>query len=376
MTFRNHPNSQELDKVKKMLILGPDLNIAGGVANYYRTLNFTDQKNISYFIVNTVNKQNSVQVIFRLIGKYISFICKLIFDGYKIILLNPSLDEGKSFHREMIYIIISRLFNKKTVVFFRGWYEPYEEKIKHSKLKTFLFKISYAKVENYIVLGKIFKEKLLQLGVKPTARFFIETTVADSGFLSSLDLKQKHDSYDDKILFLFLSRIEIAKGIIIALDAFKEFTKKNPQRNCSFAIAGDGPDLELVKKHVITNNITGIEFLGHVNTTSKGKILLDFHVLIFPSFTEGLPNSILEAMLYGMPIITRNTGGISEVVLQDVNGFITESFDPLIFTAFFERISFEKELYVAMSEKNHAIAVDNYTSEKVKERMITLFKNL
>ena len=62
--------------------------------------------------------------------------------------------------------------------------------------------------------------------------------------------------------------------------------------------------------------IDNIEFLGHVNAETKKKALFQSHIMIFPTFTEGLPNVILEGMLYGMPIISRATGGIPEVVRQ------------------------------------------------------------
>jgi glycosyltransferase involved in cell wall biosynthesis len=96
--------------------------------------------------------------------------------------------------------------------------------------------------------------------------------------------------------------------------------------------------------------------------------------MIFPSFTEGLPNSILEGMLYGMPIISRATGGIPEIVKNNINGYLTESYDPLIFADFLFNLASDCSLFKTISETNHQIALQQFTSEKVKERILKIFE--
>ena len=96
--------------------------------------------------------------------------------------------------------------------------------------------------------------------------------------------------------------------------------------------------------------------------------------MLFPSYTEGLPNTILEGMLYGMPVISRAIGGIPEVIQQNVNGFITDSYDPLVFTEFLINIASNNTLYKNISETNHQLALKKFTSEKVKDRIINILE--
>ena len=77
-------------------------------------------------------------------------------------------------------------------------------------------------------------------------------------------------------------------------------------------------------------------------------------------------------MLYGMPIISRATGGIPEVIKQGINGYLTESYDPLIFTEFLSNLASDNTLYKKISETNHRIAVEKFATEKVKERIIKI----
>ncbi len=362
-------------KTPQTLILIPDLNIPGGVSNYYKTLDLNNNSNIEYFVINKAKQQSAIASVYRLSIKYSQFFFKLIQKRYHTVVINPSLDEGKSFHRDMIFILITHLLKCNSIIFFRGWFDPYEERIKKSRFKRFLFRISYAKSSRFLVLGNIFQKKLIGLGVSPASQFFIETTVADSSYLTEFDLNDKWLSYQQKIKFIFLSRIEKEKGVFIAIDAFKIFSINNPNRKCTLTIAGDGRDLEEVKQYVEKQEIDNIEFLGHVNAETKKKALFQSHIMIFPTFTEGLPNVILEGMLYGMPIISRATGGIPEIVHQGLNGYISDSFEPEIFATYLDVIANDTNLYKTISEMNHQVAKKNFTSEKVKERVLKIIQD-
>lgn len=348
------------------------MSLPGGVTNYYNILQLANSENISYFFVNKAKPQSIPGTIWRLLLNYVKFIYVTISKKYKIIHINPSLDY-KSFYRDAIFIIISRILQKKILIFFRGWLEEYEQTIKGNKFKSWLFKISYAKANKYIVLSRLFKEKLLELGVPENTEFFIETTVADTTYLSGFNLEKKIECYKEKLHILFLSRILREKGIYIAIDSFQQFLKKIPHKQATLTIAGDGPELSKVKEYVTEKKIPGIIFTGFVTGEMKKKVLYQSHVLLFPSYSEGMPNAILEAMLYGMPIISRITGAIPDIVQQNVNGFLTESLQPNIFSDFLSLITTDSELYRKMSENNYKIASEKFTDQKVKERILKIY---
>ncbi len=358
-------------KIKnKALILTPDLNTPGGVSNYYNILAFDKDESISYLEISKSGPENLFSTIIRLFINYVKFAIKLINESIQIVVVNPSLDQGKSFHRDLVFILITRLLNKKIIVFFRGWYEPYEEKIKKSNFKSFLFNISYAKATKYLVLGDIFRRKLISLGVPAETEFLIVSTVADTSFLSDFSIQNKYISYVDEVKFLFLGRVEKDKGVYIAIEAFREFESKFPQRKKTLLIAGDGPDLYKVRSLVKENNLTNIKVLGHVDNDKKKAVLLNSHILFLPSYTEGLPNSILEGMLYGMPVISRITGGIPDVIKQDENGFLTVSFEPGDFVDFLSGLAMNGKLYKHISHTNHNIAKHAFTPQIVRKQFL------
>ena len=63
-----------------------------------------------------------------------------------------------------------------------------------------------------------------------------------------------------------------------------------------------------------------VKFVGWVSGDAKSKILSTTDILVLPSYYEGLPISVLEAMSYAMPVITTPVGGIPEVVTDGVEG--------------------------------------------------------
>lgn len=360
-----------MNKNGKILILIPHL--PGGVASYFKTLKLENYQNISYFMVNSAKPEIKVITLCRLFLNYFIFSYKIISNRYELIHLNPSLGK-RSFYRDSIFIIISRILNRNTLVFFHGWLEEFEKKIKENKIKKNIFKYSYAKADKFIVLSGFFKKKLIELGVSPDKEFFIETTVADTTDLDEFNLEKKFLSYNDKINFLFLSRIVKTKGIYIAIDAYQHFLRKLSDRLSTLTIAGDGPELQAAKKYVNDLKIPNINFTGYVSGEMKKKILLESHILLFPSYTEGLPITILEGMLYGMPIISRDTGGIPDIIQQNINGFLTKSFQPEVFTNFLSILSTDDKLYKKMAATNHQIAVKKFTREVVRERILKIYE--
>ncbi|HMU45691.1 MAG TPA: glycosyltransferase family 4 protein [Chitinophagaceae bacterium] len=365
-----------MNHTKKILVLVPDLRLPGGVTNYYNALKLEVSANVEYFTVNSYKQESAIMTVFRMFKNYFRFFFLLIKKRFDIIHINPSLDR-RSFYRDFGFIMISRVMRRKKLVFFRGWNDEYEEKIRKNKFRSYLFRISYAKADRYIVLSGMFKKKLIQMGVPASVPFSIETTVADSSFINELNLEKKYLGSLSNLQFLFISRIEKEKGVFIAIDAFNDFLTKNPGVHAKLVIAGDGPALPEAKKYVDEKKITGVEFLGNVRGEKKKKALLESHIMLFPTYYgEGMPNSVLEGMLYGMPVVSRNNAGIPDVVEHGVNGYLTDSIEPSVFTDFLTNLTSDKEILKKMAWNNNQKGIQLFTTEKVRDRILKIYEQV
>lgn len=368
-----------------VLLLTSDLKEKGGVGNYYRCLNLDTEPTIDYFFVNRIetssimapNKKNNVlslQKIINLVFLYLKFI--VIAPKYQLIHLNPSLTRN-SFYRDMVFIVIAKVYCKKVLLFYRGWSEAFEEKIVNSKILLYLFKSTFGRADAIIVLGDIFERKLNNMGVSPKDGIFKETTVADTRFLQGFDLEEKLASYNHHVNFLFISRILKEKGIYIAIDAFNQCQNSHTQRPMTFYIAGEGEELDNAKQYVHNQNIRNIIFLGNIKGEEKKKALHDCHIMIFPTYHgEGMPNSLLEGMLYGMPIISRVNAGIPDVVVEGKNGFLTTSLDSRVFANACDQLISNFTLYTKIAKTNNTYALSNFSTEKVRKRLLNIYAKL
>jgi glycosyltransferase involved in cell wall biosynthesis len=221
----------------------------------------------------------------------------------------------------------------------------------------------------------VFKSKLIALGILAKTEIFVESMVADSSFLTDLDLESKYFSFDERKKVLFLARAEKEKGIYITIEAFSKFLAEHPERKSCLTIAGDGSELVAAKKYVIEKGLPNIEFTGHVRGEQKKKLLVSSHILLFPTYHgEGLPNSIMEGMLYGIPIVSRTVGGIPDVVQNGVNGYLSDSLQPEVFSGFLSLLTSDINFYKKISNHNHKTAIEKYTTEKVRDRILKIYQ--
>lgn len=122
---------------------------------------------------------------------------------------------------------------------------------------------------------------------------------------------------------LFLGILGQRKGIYDLLEVWPEVVKAVPYAR--LLIGGNG-EVEKAKETVEKLKIQdSVEFLGWVDGESKLDYLKHMDAFALPSYNEGLPMSVLEAMSYQKPVVTTNVGGIPELLKNGVNGIMIEA---------------------------------------------------
>lgn len=124
---------------------------------------------------------------------------------------------------------------------------------------------------------------------------------------------------------LFLGELGRRKGCYDIPSVIENVAKDIPDVKFILAGAGSAQDeiaiKQLIKEKEIEQNV---EFPGWVRGNQKDKLLREADVFHLPSYNEGMPMSILDAMGYGLPIVSTNVGGIPKIVHDDENGFCFE----------------------------------------------------
>lgn len=136
----------------------------------------------------------------------------------------------------------------------------------------------------------------------------------------------------DKIKILFARRFEMMRGVHILIDIVKNITTKYD--NVEFTICGEGPlKNELIKEIGSFSNVTITKY----GIGESEQFNLQHHITLVPTYgSEGTSFSLLEGMAAGAVPIVSNVGGMTNIILDDYNGYIMNPDSK----AFIEKISF------------------------------------
>jgi len=357
----------------KILILIPNLKNIGGVGNYYKVLNLAVDDKIDYFEIGKPPDESTIKTIWRLLYNYIYFISLLLRFKYDIIHVNPSLD-SRAFYRDSLFVFFARIFRRKILVFFRGWDDNFYKKIDKNKIMKFIFNKTFLKATKIITLGQIFKEKFLALNNKIERKIIISSTVADNQYLNASNGLDEKMSFDDEINFLFISRLVKSKGIYEAVNLFSEV--KNTYKKAKLDIIGNGKEKDKFLDYIKTKNISDIKYHGELNGKDKYEIINKSHILLFlSSHGEGLPNAILESLLYGLVIISSDMGAIGEWINQD-NGYVYSSYDETKIIAYIKDLINDPQKYYLISKHNHEYASLRFTTGVIRNKILNIYREI
>lgn len=357
---------------KKILILTPDLDSRGGISNYFKILQPFLPNNIQYFTRGARfagNRQKENFQTARILIDYLKFTLKILLHNVKLVQVTTSLG-NKSVKRDGIFILISKLLGKKVIVFFRGWSKDRENEIMEKSFPFFNY--CFKKANGYIILANEVEETLKKWDFK--GPFYKETTIVDDTLLNNTNEKSIREKFLQTTNFqcLFLARMEKYKGVEEAIEALS--LAQSDRLPVVPVFAGEGSFYTQAKKLAKKHRLSQFKFTGHVNGEERIQILASSHVYIFPSYNEGMPNSVLEAMGAGLIIITTNVGAIKDFFIPGKMGFLIEVKNPEnLFNAIRKVVGLEKRKLAEIGINNFLYAKMNYSPETVSARLINIY---
>lgn len=172
-------------------------------------------------------------------------------------------------------------------------------------------------------LGKcIFYQSDSIVAVSESVKKFLETTFQKSKInviYRGLDFEKINsitpnntlwNSTSDELKLIFVGRLIVSKGIYELVNALASLSFQN--WSCIFI--GDGTEMQNLKKEISRKKLSDkVQTIGLKSWPETLAILKSSDILINPSYTEGLPTTVLEAALCGIPIIATNVGGTAEI---------------------------------------------------------------
>lgn len=347
----------------KILTIGPDYRDhrggVGAVINVYSR----------YFeVFNFISSHKVGSGLFKCAVFFIGLI-KLfftLFSNRKIKIIHIHGASYGSFYRKFVVFVIGKYFFRKKIIYHihGGSFQVFYEK--SNGLSKRLIKTLLDKADIIICLSQSWYEyykrnfKTKKLVILPNIIDYPE--------------KLKNTTKTNSTTFLFLGLVCEAKGIFDLVNAIAN-NKEKYRTRIKLLIGGNGETQHLqglIEKYQIEDIV---EFLGWVNSEEKIAVLNKADVYILPSYKEGLPISILEAMSYGMAVISTNIGGIPEIIKNKENGLLIEPGNleqieqALVY--FLENPESVEE-YGAVSEQ----LVQKYLPDSVLKQLVDIYKSV
>ena len=188
------------------------------------------------------------------------------------------------------------------------------------------------------------------------------------------DLSLRTASTSAEVSALFLGLVGSRKGVFDLLPAMKQLAPNLPSVN--LVIGGNG-EVDRAQAMVDTLGLTSrVSLMGWVNGEAKLALLRSADFYVLPSHNEGLPVSLLEAMSWGLPLISTRVGGIPELVRDGVDGILVEPGDVPALAAAISRLAGDADLRFRMGQAARARVEAHFSREVVSPQLERLYESV
>lgn len=292
-----------------VLTIGPDYKkLGGGIASVLSTYAKYDN---NFRFMPTYSSENNIINILLFPFSLLKIILYLLKNKDVSIIHIHGASYISFFRKYFLYLLLKVFFRKKIVYHIHGA-EYHLFYSNAGMFKKWPIKHFVEGVDAVIVLSEQWKKFFLsEFNIKKA--YILNNTIP---YPEEIDVKN-----NDIINYLFLGRIGDRKGTFDLIDAICDIRSKIEDK-VLFYIGGDG-DVGRLQQRIKECKLENIvRYVGWISGKEKTELLKKSHIYILPSYNEGLPISILEAMSYRMPIISTAVGGIPEVLKDQYNGIV------------------------------------------------------
>lgn len=237
---------------------------------------------------------------------------------------------------------------------------------KRFKPLNFLLRTGLKKVDFVQTISEETREKLLEADFRPDQIKFIPNGI-DTG---ETPTTAAHSSITT---LGYCGRLREVKGVHILLDAFAKVLEKRADANLRLSIAGSGSSAdELLDQADALGISKHIEWLGLIEDTQSYFRSIDIYIQ--PSFAEGLPNSVMEAMVEQQPVIASDIGGNNDLVEHQVSGLRFPAGDSTALSEQIIRLLDDKQLRQLIAVNGRQVMEERYDIERVVTKLAELYR--
>lgn len=349
-------------KQKKILMVGTDITTMGGIASVIR--DYFDTGLMSRLNVTYVATHRDGSKMAKL-GFFLRQVPKVFLQSFPANIVHIHTSHGWSYRRLVTILVGAKLIGKKIILHVHGSeFDRYYHKA--GKVERAIIRFGLRTADTVIALSSDWKMKLHT--IEPQANILVIRNAVDhSRYLPSTE-REIHSPAN----VLFLGRLGDRKGIYDLLEAIAELDLSAIE----FVLAGDG-DVERVRAIVSERGWQKqVAVPGWVGPEDKIALLGAADLYVLPSYHEGLPISVLEAMAAGLPVISTPVGGIPEAVIDNRNGYLIPPGNHRMLAERIRDALGDRVRWKRMSDASLLLAREDFDTSIAESRLQELYESV
>lgn len=173
---------------------------------------------------------------------------------------------------------------------------------------------------------------------------------------------------------LFVGRLAGVKGVPVLLEALTTLRDLHP--DLRLTLVGDGPERAVLEAKAQVLGVADlVDFVGYKSQDEVAEHLAQSDIFVLPSFAEGLPVVLMEALASRVPVVTTRIAGVAELVEDGVNGYLVPPGDVASLTDRLEQLLANPDTRTAMGEAGRARVMEEFNIRTETARLAGLLRS-
>lgn len=332
------------------------------VTRTYREAGLFDRWSVSY--IGTHTSRGGPAKLGALLRGLVRYVPAVLSPRTRLV--HAHVASHASFWRKAVFLSIAAALGKPTLCHLHGaeFRQFYGQRC--GRLRQALIRHVLRRCTRVLVLSEQWRQ--FMLGLVPGERIRVLPNPVP------IPRVGRSTSRDGPLELLFLGRLGVRKGVYDLLQALPRIRARCPAVH--LCCAGDG-DIEQVTEAVRRLGLSeAVTVAGWVEADAKEALLKRASVFVLPSYNEGLPVAVLEAMAYGLPVVATRVGGIPDTVRDGLDGFLVDAGDTEALADAVVRLAEEPGLRQRMGRAARGRAMGEFAADVVVARLEAIYREV
>jgi glycosyltransferase involved in cell wall biosynthesis len=306
------------------------------------------------------------------IGRYFKVLLQIIIS---LIKYNPKIvylainAKGIGFYKDFPIALLAKFFGKKLVL---HYHNKGVCKNQHKYFDNLFYHFLFTNTKVILLSKRLYKD--VSKYVKKEDVYYCPNGIPVINFKKEISINKNSVPQ-----LLFLSNLIESKGVYVLLEALKILKNKGLQFNCNL-VGGEG-DISIAQLNQKIKNLelkNYVTYLGKKYDEDKYDVFQSSHYFVFPTYyhNECFPIVLLEAIMFGLPIISTGEGGIADIVKNGETGFIVDKQNPNLLAKKLKWFINNPEEASFMGEKGHKHFLKNYSLRVFEKKLAYILSQI